>query len=145
MAGPASRGHRPADRAGLVDHARRADADAEDGGGRGRSDLVDELMDDIEGHVAIAAFQVATRAGGELAAEVRKGGGERAFAEVEGDDRAGVGVECDEGRLLAAGARAAADVGGQAVALEVATSSPTLVRVRPVRRAMSAREIGPRS
>ena len=48
-----------------------------------------------------------------------EGGGEGALAEVEGDDGPGVVLERDEGRLLAAGARAAADVLGEAVALEV--------------------------
>ena len=38
---------RPADRAGLVDDARRPDADAEDRAGRRGSDFVDELVDDL--------------------------------------------------------------------------------------------------
>ena len=84
------------------------------------SDLVDELVDEGDRVVAVAAVEVAAGAGGDLAAEVRERGGERSLAEVEDDDRPGVRVERDEGRLLAAGARAHADVDGQAVALEVA-------------------------
>ncbi len=57
---------------------------------------------------------------GDLAAEVRERRGEGALAEVERDDRPGAGVEGDEGRLLAAGARAPPDIDRQALLLEVA-------------------------
>ena len=60
----------------------------------------------------------------DLAAEVEEGRGEGALAEVEGDDLAGVVDERDERRLLAAGGRAAADVAGEAVALEVGDELP---------------------
>ena len=69
--------------------------------------------------LAVTALEVAGALRGQLAAQVREGGGEGALAEVERDDGPGVVLERDEGRLLAAGARAAADVLGQAVALEV--------------------------
>ncbi len=111
---------RPADRAGLVDDARRSDADAEDRGRRGGAHLVDELVDQLECLVPVPTLEVAARSRRQLAPEVRERRREGALAEVERDDRAGVGIERDEGRLLAAGARASADVLGEAIALQVA-------------------------
>ena len=58
---------------------------------------------------------------------------------------AGVVHERDERRLLAARARAATDLAGQALVLQLADQLADEVRVRPVSRAISARLIGPRS
>ena len=110
---------RPADRAVRVDHARRADPDAEEGARGLTPDVVDELMDELDGLLAVTALELAGAFRRELAAQVREGGGEGALAEVERDDASGVVLEGDEGGLLAAGARAAADVLGQAVPLQV--------------------------
>ena len=109
-------------------------------------DLVDQVVDEGDRRVAVRAVEVPADPLADLAAQVEEGGGEGALAEVEGDDVAGVVDERDERRLLAAGAGAAADLAGEALAARGrATSSPTEVRVRPVRRAISARLIGPRS
>ena len=83
------------------------------------------LVDDRDRLVAITTLQVTGRAGRELAAEVGEGGSERALAEVERDDRPRVGVERDEGRLLATGARAAADIDCETVALGVGDARAT--------------------
>ena len=110
---------RPADRAVGVDQARRADPDAEEGARGLTPDVVDELVDELDGRVAVTALELAGALRGDLAAQVRERGGERALAEVEGDDGPGVVLEGDEGRLLAAGARAATDVLGQAIRAQV--------------------------
>ena len=60
----------------------------------------------------------------DLAAQVEQGRGEGPLAEVEGDHVAGVVDERDEGRLLAAGARATADLSGQALLLEFSDELP---------------------
>ncbi len=130
---------RPADRAVRVDHARGTDPDAEEGARGLTPDVVDELVDELDGLLAVTALELAGAFRGELAAQVREGGGEGALAEVERDDGPRVVLQGDEGRLLAAGARAAADVLARPSRSRSATSSPTLVLVRPVRRAMSAR------
>ena len=82
----------PADRAVLVDDARRADTDAEDRGGRRRPDLVDQLVDDVDRLVAVAPIEVTRGSRRQFAAEVGKRRGEGPLAEVEGDDRPAVGV-----------------------------------------------------
>ena len=53
-AGPSSEVDGPADRAASVDDARRADADAEDRLVRAGEDLVDQVVDELEGRVAVA-------------------------------------------------------------------------------------------
>ena len=64
---------RPADGAVGVDHARGADADAQDRARGLAPDVVDELVDELDGLVAVAAFEVAGALRGQLAAEVRRG------------------------------------------------------------------------
>ena len=91
---------------------------------RAGEELVDQLVDEGEGRVAVCAVQVAGDPLADLAAQVEERRRERALAEVEGDDVAGVVDERDEGRLLAAGARAAADLAGEAVVLELADQLP---------------------
>jgi hypothetical protein len=110
----------PADRAGPVDDARRPDADPEDRAGRRGADLVDELVDDVDGLLAVAAVEVAADPVGKLATEVGEGGREGALAEVEGDDGPGAGVQRDQGRLLATRARATPDIDRQAFYFEIA-------------------------
>ena len=80
---------RPADRAVRVDHARRADPDAEEGARGLTPDVVDELVDELDGLLAVTALELAGAFRGEFAAQVREGGGEGALAEVERDDAFG--------------------------------------------------------
>ena len=108
----------------FVDDARRADADAEDRLVRAGQDLVDQVVDQGEGGVAVLAVEVLADPFADLAAEVEKGCGEGSLAEVEGDHMAGVVDERDERRLLAAGAGAAADLLGEALLLELSDELP---------------------
>ena len=70
---------------------------------------------------------------------------EDVLAEVEADDVAGAVDELEEDRRLAAGRRSPPDLARHAVAHQSLITSPTVVRVRPLSRATSARLIGPRS
>jgi hypothetical protein len=110
---------RPTDRAVGIDDARRADTDAEDRGGGLTPDVVDELMDELDGLLTVAAIELAGAFRGELAAQVGEGRGESALAEVERDDAPRIVLERNECRLLTARAGAAADVLGEAIPRQV--------------------------
>ena len=115
------------------------------GAGRLGSDLVDEAVDEVDGRV-VAVAAVAVR----LVRGVGRCGGSRArregaLAEVEDDDRPGVVAERDEVGCLPPVLVPLPTSLASLSRSRSATSSPTLVFVSPVRRAMSARETGPRS
>ena len=128
------------------DDARRADTDAEDRLVRAGQQVVDQIVDDVDGRVAIGAVEVARDPPAQLTAEVDECASERPLTEVEGDDVACVVDERHEGRRLATGARAPARLSRQALLSRARRPARRRdVRVSPVRRAISAREIGPRS
>ena len=56
----------------VVDDARRADTDAEDRLVRAGQDLVDQVVDEVEGRVAVGAVEVARRPAADLAAQVER-------------------------------------------------------------------------
>ena len=107
---------RAADRAGpAVDEAGRPDPDAEQRRGAAVEELVEEVEDEGEGGVAVAAVDRQLDGPADLAAEVDERAREVLLAEVEPDDEARVVVDLEEDRGLAAARRAAPDLADDAV------------------------------
>ena len=81
-----------------VDDARRADADAEEGGPVIGAQGVDELEDELDGGIAVASFEGQVDRAEDLAAQVDDGAAELRLAEVEPDQVATVGGDAQQDR-----------------------------------------------
>ena len=111
----------PADGAGArIDDAGRPDADAEERRPAARGQLVDDLVDDRQGLLAVEAGDVALGRRLDAAPKVHDGAAEAELAEIEADDLPGVIDELEEDRGLAARRRPAPDLAGEAVGHQLA-------------------------
>src|SRR5690606_3892465 len=96
-----------------INQARAADADAQQGGGRGAEKAVDELVDEVERFLAAGAMCGELSALGDVAAQVDQSAAEVAATKVETEQAVGVGLYLEQGRRLATGRRTKAGFGDE--------------------------------
>ena len=121
-----------------VDDARRADADAEEGGPVIGAQGVEKFDDELDGGVAVPPFERQADRPEDLAAQVDHGTAELSFAEVEPDEVATVGRHAQEDGRLATARAAAAHLFDQALVDQCADEVPD----RGPGQAREPREVG---